>query len=128
MSTNDEERFQLSNKRWICDKLFNVGDDKIRDHCHVTGKYRGSAQWSCNVNIKFTKNIPVMFHNLSGYDSHLIMQEINRFDVKINVIPNGLDKYMVLTIKNNLIFLDSIQFMNSTLNKLVKNLLDNDFK
>ena len=101
MSTNDEERFQLSNKCWICDKLFDVRDDKIRDHCHVTGKYRGSAHWSCNVHLKLTENIPVMFHNLRGYDSHLIMQEINRFDVKVNVIPNGLEKYMALTINDS---------------------------
>ena len=59
MSTKDEERFkerfQLSNKCWICDKLFDVGDDKVRDHCQITRKYSGSAHWSCNVNLKLTK-------------------------------------------------------------------------
>ena len=75
-----------------------------------------------------TKKVPVIFHNLRGYDSHLIMQEINKFDVKLNVIPNGLEKYMAFTINNNLVFIDSMQFMNSSLNKLVKNLSDNDFK
>ena len=39
MSAEDEELFQLSSKFWICDKLFDVGDDKVTDHCHVTGKY-----------------------------------------------------------------------------------------
>ena len=43
MSVEDEERFQSSSKCWVCDKLFDVGDNKVRDHCHVTGKYRGSA-------------------------------------------------------------------------------------
>ena len=47
MSAEDEERFQLSNTCWICDKLFDAGDDKVKEHCHVTGKYRGSAHWSC---------------------------------------------------------------------------------
>ena len=47
MSAEDEERFQLSNTCWICDKLFDAGDDKVKYHCHVTGKYRGSAHWSC---------------------------------------------------------------------------------
>ena len=75
MSTKDEERFQSSNKCWICDKLFDVGDDKVIDHCHVAEKYRGTAHWSCDSNHKLTKKIYVIFHNLRGYDSHLIMQK-----------------------------------------------------
>ena len=55
MSAEDEERFQLSSKCWICNKLFDAGDNKVRDHCHVTGKYRGSAHWSCNTNPRLTK-------------------------------------------------------------------------
>ena len=66
-------------------------------------------------------------HNL-GYYSHLIMQEIGKFDVKVNVIPNGLEKYIAFKINENLVFIDSIQFMNSGLDALVKNLTDNDFK
>ena len=47
MSTEEEEeRFQLANSCWICDKLFVVADDKVRDHCHITGKYRGASHWS----------------------------------------------------------------------------------
>ena len=88
MSAEDEERFQLSNNFWICDKLFHVGDDKVRGNCHITGKYRCSAHWS----FKLTKKVPVIFHNLRSYDSHLIMQEICKFDLKVSVIPNGLEK------------------------------------
>ena len=54
MSENSEQIFQSSNKSWICDKLFDVVDNKVRDHCHITGKYRGSARCSCNVNLKLT--------------------------------------------------------------------------
>ena len=86
----EEERFQLSNNCWICDKLFDVVDDKVRDHCHVTGKYRGAAHWSFNFNTKLSKEVPVIFHNLRGYDSHLIIKEISKFDVNVSVIPNGL--------------------------------------
>ena len=82
MSAEDEKIIQLSNKCYICDKLYGVGDGKARDHCHVTGKNRGSAHWSCNVNLKFTKEVLPKFHNLMGYDSHLIMQEINKFYTK----------------------------------------------
>ena len=105
MSAEEEEKFQLSNSCWICDKLFDVGDEKVRDRCHITGKYRGSAHWSCNINLKLTKKIPVIFHNLRGYDSHLIIKEISKFDVKVSVIPNGLEKYMAFTINTNLILL-----------------------
>ena len=55
----EEERIQLSNSCWICDKLFDVGDNKVRDHCHITGKYIGAAHRSCNINFKLTKKIPV---------------------------------------------------------------------
>ena len=56
------------------------------------------------------------------------MQEIGKSDVKVNVIPNGLEKYIAFKINGNLVFIDSIQFMNSGLDALVKNLTDNDFK
>ena len=92
MSTEKEERFQLANSCWICDKLFDVGDDKVRDHCHITGKYRGASHWSCNINVKMSKKIPVIFDNLRGHDSHLIIKEVSEFDVKVSVIPNGLEK------------------------------------
>ena len=71
----------------------------------------------------------MIFHNLKGYDSHLIFKELSRFNnLKINVIPNKLEKYMAFTVNENLVFIDSMQFMNSTLDKLVKNLNDKDFK
>ena len=82
MSAEEEERFKLSNNCWICYKLFDVAYDKVRDHCHITGKYRGAAHWSCTINFKLTKKIPVIFHNLRGYDSHLIIREISKFDVR----------------------------------------------
>ena len=57
------------------------------------------------VNLKLTKKFPAIFHNSRGYDSHLIMQEINQFLVKLNAIPNGLEKYMAFTINNTLVLL-----------------------
>ena len=128
MSAEEEERFQSSNSCWICDKLFDVGDEKARGHCHITGKYKGAAHWSCNINLRLSKKIPVIFHNLRGYDSHLIIKEMSKSDVKLSVIPNGLEKYMAFTINKNLVFTDSMKFMNSGLDSSVKNLSDNDFK
>ena len=65
---------------------------------------------------------------MRGYDSHLIIKEVDKFDVKVSVIPNGLEKYMAFTINKNLVFIDSMQFMNLSLDSLVKNLSGNDFK
>ena len=75
-----------------------------------------------------TKKVPVTFHNLRVYDSHLIMQEISKFDVKISVVPNGLKKYVPFTINKNLVITYSMQLTNSSLDALFKNLSDNDFK
>ena len=72
------------------------------------------------------KIVHVIFHTLTGYDSHLISFEIRKFDVKVNVLTNGLERYMAFT--NNLAFNDSMQYMNSSLYALVKNLSDNGFK
>ena len=77
------------------------------------------------INFQLTKIVPIIFHNLKGYGSHLIFSELNKFDVKI---PNGLEKYMAFFLGKNLVFIDSMQFMNSSLDKLVKNLSDEDFK
>ena len=70
MSAKEEEMFQWSNKCWICDKLFDFVDEKVSDHCHITGKCRGASHFSCNADLKITKKVPVVFHNLRGYDSH----------------------------------------------------------
>ena len=128
MPAEEEERFQLSNICWICGELFDVGDDNVRDRCHVTGKYRGAAHWSCNINLKMSKNIPVIFHDLKGCDSHLIIKEVNKFDVKVNVIPNRLEKYMAFTINRSIVCSDSMEFMESSVDSLAKNLMNEDFK
>ena len=127
MSEKEKHLFQQCNNCWICEKLIDNDDEKVRDHCHVTGKFRGAAHWNCNINFQLTKKVPVIFHNLRGYDSHLIFNELDKFDVKISVIPNGLEKYMDFFLNKNLVFIDSMQFMNSSHDKLVKNLSDEDF-
>ena len=94
MTEKAEENFQLSNTCWIFEKLIEDDDEKVRGHCHITRKFRAAAHWICNINLQLTKKVPVIFHNLRGYDSHLIFNELNKFDVKIEVIPNRLEKYM----------------------------------
>ena len=121
------------------DKLHNK-PKKVRDHCHITGKYRGAAHDKCNLNFQITDKIPVIFHNLRGYDSHFIIQEIGEIikkhkyteigkdgkekvkQMNINVIPNNMEKYLAIMLGNHLKFIDSFQFMSSSLDKLVSNL------
>ena len=67
MSEKEEHLFQESNCCWICGKLIDHDDEKVRDHCHVTGKFRGAAHRSCSINFQLTKKIPIIFHNLRGY-------------------------------------------------------------
>ena len=119
MSVKDEEIFRSSNKYWICNKLFDENSVRVRDHCHIFGKFRGAAHQDCNIILKITNRVPVIFHNLRGYDSHLIIKEMCNFDVDINVIPNGLEKYMSFIVNKDLVFIDSMQFMNSSLDSLV---------
>ena len=128
MTGKEEEQFQSSNTCSICEKLIEDGDEKVRDHCHITGKCRGAAHWSCNINFQLTKEVPVIFYILRGYDSHLIFYDLKKFDVKIDAIPNRLEKYMAFILNKIFVFIDSMQFINSSLAKLVKNLSDNDFK
>ena len=128
MNEEEEHLFQKSYSCWICKKLFDNDEEKVRDHCRITGKFRGAAHWDCNINFRLTKQISAIFHNLRGYDIHFIFYELNKFYVKISVIPNGLEKYMAFFLNKHLVFIDSMQFMNSSLYKLVKNLLDEDFK
>ena len=143
MTDEDEESFQRAEECHICKIPYTRGEFGVRDHCHVTGKYRGSAHEGCNLNFKLTDKIPVVFHNLKGYDSHFIMQEIGNivkknafFDEKgkkyhemsINVIPCNMEKYLAFMLGHELVFIDSFQFMSSSLSNLVNNLPAEAFK
>ena len=128
LTSMEEEEFAAATECHICQKYFTEYDVRVRDHCHITGKYRGAAHNKCNRSFRLTDKIPVIFHNLKGYDSHLIMQEIGKFKMNISLIPNNLEKYMAFFLGNNLKFIDSLQFMNDSLEKLAKNITISDMK
>ena len=111
VNQEDNEDFKNSTKGWICDNDYVDNDVKVRDHCHIIGKYGGWAHRDCNINLKLNHKIPIVFHNLKKY-SHLIMQELDKFSLKINVIPNRSEKYMGFTINNKLSFIDSSQVLH----------------
>ena len=110
----------------MCNKEYKKGDAPVRDHCHVTGKYRVSAHANCNLSYRLAHKIYVIFHNVRGYDLHLIMPEIGKFNKDINVIPNNMEKYMAFMI-GNLIFRGSFQFMNQSMSNLANNLPKDGF-
>ena len=99
MSEEEEHLFQQSNSCWIYKRLIDNDEEEVRDQCHVAGKFRGAVNWDWNINFQLTKKFSVIFHNLRGYDSHLIFNELDKFDVKISVIPNRLEKYMAFFFK-----------------------------
>ena len=81
----------------ICNKAFKPKDKKVRDHDHRTGKFRGAAHDKCNINYNNNRYLPVVFHNLRGYDSHLIIKSAHDISEKLtrtnfNVIPNSTEK------------------------------------
>ena len=142
----DEKQFNISSDCWICgEELKN--NDKVRDHCHYTGRYRGAAHNSCNLKYSKPKGVPVFFHNLTGYDSHLFIKKLGSSNKKetIECIPNNEEKYITFT-KNiivgqytnkkgedkdktfKIVFKDSLKFMSSSLEALVNNLPKNGFK
>ena len=133
----EKEEFDGATECWICGGA--LGLDRVRDHCHLTGTYRGAAHNKCNLQYRMPKFIPVMFHNLSGYDSHLFIKNLGVTEGNINCIPNNEEKYIsfskdivvgeytnkngkVIAVKQQLRFIDSNKFMPSSLDQLVENL------
>ena len=141
----DRKQFNKASDCWICGEY--LGNDRVRDHCHFTGRYRGPAHNSCNLKYRKPKSISVFFHNLSGYDSHLFIKKLGSPDKKENIdcIPNNEEKYITFTktmktghytnkkgeVKDKtfkIVFKDSLKFMSSSLGALVNNLPKDAFK
>ncbi|XP_065645649.1 uncharacterized protein LOC136076111 [Hydra vulgaris] len=132
--------FNAAIKCHICGE--DLEKDKVRDHCHITGKYRGAAHQICNLNYKIPKFFPVLFHNLSSYDSHLFIKKLS--GGKLSCIPNNEEKYISFSreikvdeyikegkkfeVKRELRFLDSYRFMQFSLDAFSKNLTKDQCK
>ena len=109
MTEVDGQHFKTMDGCHICGEKYTDKDVRVRDHCHIIGKFRGSANQECNLKLRIKpENLktPVIFHNLRGYDSHFIMQQIGEIankhgytskkgekqDLNINAIPNNMEK------------------------------------
>jgi hypothetical protein len=130
ITKEQQHAFDNAKHCYICGGKFDddLYNPQVRDHDHITGKYLGAAHSRCNLKrSQRYKFLPVIFHNLRGYDGHLIITEIARLCKKIKVIPNNMEKYMSFT-GDGARFIDSMQFMASSLSSLVDNLASgNDY-
>ena len=134
------KKYKRSTKCHICYKPFTLKDPKVRDHCYYTGLYRGPPHSLCNLRYKIPSYIPIVFHNLSGYDAHLFIRELGGHASDMEVIAKNKEDYISFSIKvpvdshidkngeekDKLIelrFIDSFKFMSSSLDSLTKNLV-----
>ena len=135
-------RHNKSERCHICFKPFKEDNPTVRDHCHYTARYRGPAHMKCNLQYKISSYIPIVFHNLSGYDAHMFIKELAAYSTegeKMGVIAKNKEDYICFSIKVEvdkyidkngiekskeieLRFIDSFKFMSSSLDSLVNNL------
>ena len=159
-SKEEANQFNKATKCWICKEEFDdtpnekgyKQNEKVRDHCHFTGRYRGAAHSRCNLNYRKPDFIPVVFHNLSGYDSHSFIRNLGSTEGKIDCIPNNEEKYISFTkdiqvdtylkkvkkvdgefsyeekpIFHKIRFIDNFKFIATRLDSLVNNLPEEAF-
>ena len=141
LTKGQSKRYKEVDRCHICFKPFSKLDRKVRDHCHYTGKYRGRAHSLCNLRYKIPSYIPVIFHNLSGYDAHLFIKELGKESKNVGVIAKNKEDYIKFSVdvvvdkyiddegneKDKTIelrFIDSFKFMASSLDSLVNNLVN----
>jgi hypothetical protein len=127
MTEEDEFDYDRAISCYICGKEFpdeyantRRVPSKVRDHDHITGVYRGAAHSQCNLRLRRAYKFPVFIHNCRGYDSHLIVPAFTQFrGIVMQVIGQGLEKYLPLTRDNTTVFKYSLQFLSGTLEALV---------
>ena len=142
LNSKEQKLFEKAKTCHICS--CELKNDKVRDHCHFTGKYRGAAHNKCNLMCKKPRVLPVIFHNLQGYDAHLFIKQLARLEGKLDCIPSTEEKYIsfskhikvgefkyvggnVFPITFEIKFLDSFKFLQTSLANLVSNLSSDDF-
>ena len=142
MGEKERKLFKEAKICHICNG--ELRNDKVRDHCHFTGKYRGAAHNKCNLNCRKPKVLPVIFHNLQGYDAHLFIKQLAKLEGKLECIPSTEEKYIsfskhievgefkdiggnVFPVTFEIRFIDSFKFLHTSLANLVSNLSPDDF-
>ena len=126
----------------ICNE--ELGTDGVRDHCHLSGKFRGAVHEVCNLKCKVSQFFSSVFHHLFGYDSHLFIKILGNSEGDISCVPNNEENYISITkqvivvnfvnkegkevnVKRKLRFIDSLRFMAASLDELSSNLKIDQF-
>ena len=130
MTEENEKDYRKNNICRFCEK--NIESDKVRDHCHLTGKFRGSAHSKCNINVTQDQSnfIPFIFRNFSNYDCHIFFKKLvdkKNDKVKFDIIPETNEEYKAVTY-GCIRFIGSYRFFSSSLDSLVRTLVDNNHK
>ena len=151
LTPQEQKDFQSTTMCHICEQDLNVDKEtghvfKVRDHCHFTGEYRGAAHFDCNLKCRKPLILPVIFHNLQGYDSHLFIKQLSNVTGDLSCIPSTEEKYIscskkikvgeylsrkkgkIFPIKFEIRFIDSYKFLQTSLANLVSNLQPSDFE
>ena len=145
MTEMDKKDYENATNCHICEREFSETEEedfkKVIDHCHLTGKYRGAAHNICNLKYVIPKFVPVVIHNLSGYDSHLFIKNLGKTKGEMSCLANTDEKYISFSkkilinydcdededenekpITRTIRFIDSYKFMQCSLSGLVDNL------
>ena len=130
MTEEDEEVYKNNNICRFCER--EILSDRVRDHCHLSSKYRGPAHNTCNINVeqKDSKFIPFAFHNFSNYDCHMFFKRLVNLKnekVKFDIIPKRNEENISVTY-GCIRFIDSYRILSESLDELVKILDVDDFK
>ena len=143
LTGREEKGFHKAELCHICKKPLD--DDRVRDHCHFTGQYRGAAHKSCNLQCRKPMILPVIFHNLQGYDAHLFIKQLSKIPGELTCIPSTEEKYIsfskrikvdeyqsrrtreTVSLYSEIRFIDSFKFLMTDLANLVGNLQPDDF-
>ena len=148
MEVKDWRSFKAAKTCHICSKP--IFKNRVRDHCHISGKFRGAAHRHCNIALRLSKDVTVAMHNLRRYDGHIIMANIGklcseRTDLEIEAVAKNMEDYLSFSLKvtssnrkrrfdgqmvqqcYRIRFIDTCQFLPSSLENLVKNLEKNQF-
>ena len=151
LTPQEKKEYQLATMCHICEQDLHIDEEtgyifKVRDHCHLTGEYRGAAHFDCDLKCRKPLILPLIFHNLQGYDSHLFIKQLSKILGDLSCIPSTEEKYIsfskkikvgeylsrkkgkIFPIQFEIRFIDSYKFLQTSLANLVSNLQPSDFE
>jgi len=129
MTEEEDDLYNHSNRCWICQRGFDEDSDdkKVRDHCHLSNQFRGAAHSTCNLKLNYSAwKVPVILHNFKGYDSHFIIQALDKGIKNISCIPQSTEKFTTLSFCD-VRFIDSLNFLQASLDTLSSNIPSEGF-